>query len=243
MNSSFDDIGFWTKAWDTHLENYLAATPRCGVWLAATLPWKAMTFLEIAGGSCRDARYLASKKGVRKVIATDFDSKMLTYLEQRFPTSPILLKTENAFNLSFANNSVDISYHNGFYVYFKDEHKIKCLLKEQARVTKKYIIAIVHNAENIELVKHFKDEADSDRLYDIRFFTREELARLAYESGISMRSISMHKFGGRADCLFQSRFRRFQNPFNRVAEHLVPRLYSLQPWSATERIACVIALG
>jgi len=55
--SFFQEQTFWSDAWVRHIESYLAAPPRCGIWLMTNYG-KNHSILECAGGSCRDSRYL-----------------------------------------------------------------------------------------------------------------------------------------------------------------------------------------
>ena len=61
MHEGLVDQGFWEDAWVRHLEQYLSTPPRAGLWLAARFPLAAWRVLELAGGSCRDSRYLAEQ--------------------------------------------------------------------------------------------------------------------------------------------------------------------------------------
>jgi len=233
----FHDQNFWAKLWSYHLESYLAAPPRCGYWMASFLQnCYHYTILEIAAGSCRDSRYLSSL-GYR-VVALDFDGKTLCYLVQHFRGSPLFYCVGDAFALPFSEKSFDVSFSNGFWVCFDDDGLLHSLLREQARVTRKYLITFVHNKENSSLVNLFRDKSLHDPLYDIRFFTRNELAKIVRESGITFRSISFYKFGGLADIFYSARFTKFV----RYISLLVPKLYAFQSWQQTERIVCVVEL-
>ncbi len=231
---------FWTEAWQRHLDTYLKAPPRAGYWLERRFGRK-ISALELAGGSCRDSRYLATR-GVN-AIGTDFDQKTLAYLQQKFPNSPLDLRREDAFALNFPDRSVDLSFSNGFWILFTDNAKLILLAREQARVTRKWMVIIVHNAMNSNLRKTFAECASKDPLYDIRFFEPQEVGNLIRSSGISFKSISLEKFGGGVDLFYHSRLKGVPNPVAAVAPGLVPHLYSLQGWASTERIACVVELA
>ncbi|MEM3594523.1 MAG: hypothetical protein QXS27_07320, partial [Candidatus Jordarchaeaceae archaeon] len=107
-------------------------------------------------------------------------------------------------------------------------------------VTKKLLIAFVHNQANQNLVEIFRKKARHDPLYDIRFFTREELLRIIKNAGVPYKRIRLHKFGGWADVLYS---RRLPYIWQRVAPSIVPTLYRFQPWGRTERIVCVVELS
>jgi ubiquinone/menaquinone biosynthesis C-methylase UbiE len=229
---------FWSETWVRHIEAYLSAPPCCGYWIASHFS-RALSVLEIAGGSCRDSHYLALQGF--NVTASDFDQKTLDYLKKRYQNSPLHLLKEDAFRLSFDDKSVDLSFSNGFWIYFNDD-KIISLIREQERVTKKFIISLVHNIDNEPLVKRFKQESRVDKLYDIRFFNREDLRKIVDASGLKYKSITMNKFGGAMDKLLAKSIKGFNNPLQGLTKHVVPRMYKYQPWSVTERIACVIEL-
>jgi len=89
MHEGLQRQGFWEEAWVRHLEQYLVTPPRAGLWLHSRFRLDGWRVLEIAGGSCRDSRYLA-EQGV-EAIGSDFDQKTLDYLAQRFPASPLTL--------------------------------------------------------------------------------------------------------------------------------------------------------
>lgn len=240
MSNHLSSESFWQDAWMLHIEAYLTAPPRCGYWLAAMFPDKRLRIIEIACGSGRDSRYLA----VRGYAAsgTDFDGQTLDYLSRRFPDSPLQLYREDAFGFSFPDKSFDLSFSNGFWVCFRDDRQLHLLIREQERITRRYLIALVHNAENDALIAQFREKGKSDPLYDVRFFHRDELRRIIDSSGIRYKRIEFRKFGGPVDLLYATRIKRMPNLLKGVAHHIVPRLYRLQSWKSTERIACIVEL-
>ncbi|MEM4655143.1 MAG: methyltransferase domain-containing protein [Thermosphaera sp.] len=240
MSTHFSSEEYWQNAWQKHLETYLASPPRCGYWLASRFPDKRLTIIEIAGGSCRDSRYLAMN-GYR-AIGTDFDSRTIEYLKLRFPEFSLALQREDAFNFSFSNKSFDISFSNGFWVCFPSNQQLHALLREQERITSKWLITLVHNANNHSLVETFREKAKTDPLYDIRFFSQDELRTIINESGIRYKRLFLEKFGGPADRLYAARIKRLPNILRNVARYIVPRIYQFQSWNVTERIACLIEL-
>ena len=235
MHEGLQQQGFWEEAWVRHIEQYLAAPPRAGLWLQERFSLTDWKVLEIAGGSCRDSRYLADQ-GV-DATGSDFDQRTLDYLRQRFPHSPLVLSREDAAAMTLPDRSVDLSMHNGFWVLFPDNDQVVALLREQVRVTRRVVVALVHNADNPRVVAAFARKAKVDPLYDIRFFHREELATLVQAAGLSPRSVRIEKFGGPVDRLLS-----LPGSPGRWARSLVPRLYSLLPWALVERIALVIEL-
>lgn len=240
MSNYFSSESFWQNAWRRHIDVYLANPPRCGYWLAAMFPDKKLKFIEIAGGSCRDSRYLADTG--YSCIGTDFDQYTIEYLKDRFPHSSLRLFREDAFHFSFLDKSFDISFSNGFWILFSDNQQLYSLLKEQERITRRYIITLVHNATNKKLVKEFQEKAKTDQLYNIRFFQINELRTIINSSGILYKRIVFKKFGGPFDMFYSSRIKRVPNLLKKFARHIVPRLYKFQSWESTERIACVIEL-
>ena len=110
------------------------------------------------------------------------------------------------------------------------------------RITRKYMVILVHNGENAQLISDFSEKAKGDELYKIRFFRRAEIESLVRKAGLPIRSLSLRKFGGPADGLLQSRFGRLPNVLRRYAPAVLPRLYAFQGWSKTERIAVVVEL-
>lgn len=235
MHEGLVDQGFWEDAWVRHLEQYLSTPPRAGLWLAARFPLAAWRVLELAGGSCRDSRYLA-EQGVA-AIGSDFDQKTLDYLARRYPASPLVLQREDASALSLADGAVDLSMHNGFWVLFGDDAKLVQLLREQARVTRRVLVALVHNADNPRVVAAFARKAQADPLYDIRFFRRGELPALVAAAGLRPRAVRLEKFGGPVDRLLA-----LPGAAGRAARWAVPRLYRWLPWRWVERVALVVEL-
>jgi len=235
MHEGLQLQGFWEEAWVRHLEQYLVTPPRAGLWLRSRFALQGWRVLEIAGGSCRDSRYLA-EQGI-DAIGSDFDQKTLDYLAQRFPNSPLTLAREDAAAMSLPDRSVDLSVHNGFWVLFSDDVRIVALLREQARVTRRVLVALVHNADNLRVVAAFARKAKTDPLYDIRFFRRAELVPLVQAAGLTPRALHIEKFGGPVDRLLA-----LPGVFGRIARAVVPRLYRFLPWSHVERIALVLEL-
>ncbi len=231
---------FWEKSWKKHIQDYLKAPPRAGIFIANYFK-NIKTVLEIAGGSCRDSRYLANIG--YKATGSDFDEKTLNYLQNElFINDKLNYSKQDAFNLTFANDSFDLIFHNGFFIYFNDE-QIKQMLKEQARVAKKYIVFFVHNSKNKKLVKIFENKAKSDELYKVRFFNAAKTVDLIKNSSINYKNIKIKKFGGFYD-LFYKKFLKgwIPNPVYPFRKLLIPKLYQLQKWENTERICCIVEL-
>jgi hypothetical protein len=234
-----DTQQFWESAWVTHLEQYLSAPPRTGYWLRQRLPLHAHNVLEMAGGSCRDSRFLATK-GIN-CTGSDFEKKTLDYLASRFKDCPLKLKQADGFSLPFIDNEFYTSFHNGFWIYFSNMD-IKKLAVEQARITRRYMIILVHNKLNSDLVKTFAQKSKKDELYRIRFFEPNEVVNLVRGTGIPVKSIKIEKFGGVIDALYSPQLTGGSKLIQTLSSWVVPHLYKFQPWSKVERIACIVEL-
>jgi hypothetical protein len=230
---------FWVDAWKRHIETYLANPPRAGFWIKSHFN-KVLSVLEIAGGSCRDSRYLFNQGF--NATGTDFDLSTLDYLRKRFPESKFPMLKEDAFAFSFPDKSFDLTFSNGFWVLFPNDNDVSKLIKEQERITRKYLISLIHNGDNEKLVETFRRKAQNDSLYDIRFFYRHEISDLIEQAGIKYKSIKIKKFGGTVDRLFSAKIKRIFPFLYPVLLRLVPRLYDLQSWSNVERIAVIVEL-
>jgi hypothetical protein len=138
----------------------------------------------------RDANYLAAKG--RRVIASDFTAELAE--DPRLASSNPLLEIRvlDAFATGLADKAFDVSYHNGLWVYFQNDEQIHRLAREQARITRRYMVVTVHSAQNERLKASFASRAAEDPLYDVRFFTRDELFHLLKPYGRT----KMFPFGG-----------------------------------------------
>ena len=238
INPSFSKSDFWAASWERHIKKYLSAHPRCGIWLNYYFSEKLLTFLECAGGSCRDSRYLFQKN--RKSKGSDFDQKTINYVNEKYSASGFVVVNEDSFVLSFASDSFDVVFHNGFWVCFDDDQKVLSLLNEQIRVARRYAVALVHNKMNQGLVDRFKDLSVKDDLYNLRFFDIDTLETILEASGIKFKRVKYEKFGGPVDRLYG--FGKKIPVLMPLARWLVPRLYRYQAWSKVERIAVIMEL-
>lgn len=146
--------------------------------------------LEIAAGSFRDVAKL-NKLGV-DCTGIDFSKKSVDLAKEKFNDISNKIKYMDAFNLSYNNEEFDLTYHNGFWVLFSN-NEIISLAKEQARITKKRIIATVHNAHNKNFVDYFKKLSKKDPLYNIRFFFSDEITELMKPIGKNISIIPVGK--------------------------------------------------
>jgi hypothetical protein len=238
MTAAMEKENYWSQSWQNHIENYLSAPPRLANWLMYRFPSKDLSFIEIAGGSCRDTLELHAAG--YNAQGADFDTQTLDYLRRRFPKDADIFVREDAFALSLPDKSRDISFSNGFWILFQDDDKIRQLVREQTRIASRFAIFICQNADCPGLVRQFADLAKTDDLYDIRFYQREEMRRLIDSSGIEYKSMTFNKFGGPTDLLYLKSIKGIPNPFEPLARQLCPRLYELQPWNRTQRIACIV---
>jgi hypothetical protein len=150
-----------------------------------------------------------------------------------------MFRCENAFSLTFEPKSFYLTFSNGLLVCFNDAD-IVCLLREQARVTQRYVVALVHNKLNQRLLKTFEEKAPVDPLYDIRFFTPMELRHIASLTGLRVSGVAVEKFGGPVDRLYS--ITKYLPSLKRFIYPFVPALYRLQPWSLVERCSMIMEL-
>jgi ubiquinone/menaquinone biosynthesis C-methylase UbiE len=232
----------WPRLWRRHLDQYLSKPPRTGFWMQSWFGRRAGSFLELGCGSGRDSVYL-SQQG-HAVVGTDLDGETLNELSRRFTAENISFQPADASALTFCDNQFDVVFHNGLWVLFEDDSFIVKMLREQVRVARKYVVIMVHNAENKGLVKLFETRAEQDELYDIRFFDRTHILGLISDAGIAYKSVKILKFGGRMDLLYRAKRVKkiLPNVLWPIRHQAVPRLYQLESWSRVERLACVVEL-
>ena len=91
-------------------------------------------------------------------------------------------------------------------------------------------------------MEQFHKGAQTDELYDIRFFTPDEVTQIVEASGVKHKRIYTLKFGGRMDLLYSAKRvkRILPNIVWPVRHAAVPRLYQFEAWERVERIACVV---
>ena len=232
--------GDWYKSWQIHLEQYLKAPPRTGMFIHSFFP-PIRNSLEIACGSSRDSIYLA-KKGV-DATASDYESRVINDLQKRFSFPHLEYQQADAFHLTFDDATFDMVFHNGFFICFHNDKEIHAMLREQARVSRKHIVFFIHNKLNASLVNRFAELAPTDPIYDIRFFDPDEIKDIVRSSPIKDYSVEILKFGGQFDLFFSKKIKRIiPNVLYPFREKVIPRLYQRQPWEKTERIACHIEL-
>jgi len=219
------------------LETYLVKSPRLGLFIHNKIGNRIRSVLEIACGSSRDVSFL-SRSGYQ-AYALDIDRNLLVMLRQKNPHPQPQFINANALHLCFRDSQFDLVFHNGFFIVFENDDDILDLLKEQMRVSRRYLLLVVHNRLNRKLVKEFQTQAQQDSIYSIRFFHPQELSEITGKTGINKKNIRIMKFGGIVD---SPKIRGLINPISFIPDRWKSFFYRFQPWAKTERIACLIKL-
>jgi len=165
----------WDQRWEGIFDHYQQDI-RHAHYLRALIQPDEQRFLEIAAGSFRDMAAL-NKWGLT-CFGVDYSGTAVELAQKTYPDLKPLISRMDCFSMEFDDNFFDVSYHNGFWVLFKEDDDIKRLIAEQVRVTKKRIIATVHNAHNQSFFDYFQKLALEDDLYKIRFFEMDEIKKL-----------------------------------------------------------------
>lgn len=164
-------VADWDSKWTDIFDHY-QNDPRHAHYINAIRHRDELRVLEIAAGSFRDIARL-NEKGVEG-YGIDFSPEAVTRARHFYPLQADKFSVQDAFNLNFTDSFFDLSYHNGFWGYFSDAD-IGKMAQEQARVTRKRMIVTVHNAHNIGFANYFQSKKDTDPLFNIRFFTVDEM--------------------------------------------------------------------
>jgi hypothetical protein len=163
---------FWKESWQQHWSSYLATPPHLGPCLELLFPNKSWTFLEMGGGSMRDSAYLAGTG--RKVTGSDYLPEAAAKAQETHKGVMDVI-TLNAFETGLPDNAFDVTFHNGLWVLFSKDEDIRKMAAEQARISRRYMAAIVHCAHNQKYREDFKERAKTDDLYNLRFFEIDEI--------------------------------------------------------------------
>jgi hypothetical protein len=227
---------FWKESWAHHLPSYLEMPARQGMYLELLFPDRSFTFIEFGAGSMRDARYLAERG--RRVIASDYTPELAA--DPRLNSGNPLLEVRvlDAFATGLPEKACDVSYHNGLWVLFQDDEDLQRLAREQARITRRYMVVTVHSAHNQPLKSSFADRVAADPLYDIRFFSRDELFGLLRPYGPTR----IYPYGGPWDGQLIGGWRLGRLPLGMrrwVYRHVCPHTAPSQ-W---ERLTAVTRVG
>jgi len=172
--TSLSESKDWNEKWVDIFDHYQQDL-RHAYYIHAILNPDEEKLLEIGAGSFRDMAELR-RRGLN-CEGMDFSEEAVHRAKQKFSEFSNVIRQMSAFEFSYPDKSFDLSYHNGFWVLFDDE-QIKKLIAEQVRITKKRIVATVHNAHNQQFVEYFNSLKINDPLYDIRFFTMDKMIEL-----------------------------------------------------------------
>ncbi len=164
----------WDAKWTSIFDRYQADL-RHAYYIRALLKPGENRLLEMAAGSFRDMGLLR-RLGIN-CSGMDFSAESVARAHAAFPDAVDNIIQASAFDLPYSDGFFDVTYHNGFWVLFDDARLLE-LAAEQARVTRGRMFATVHNAHNAGFVDYFDRMRRDDPLYDIRFFTIDEISRL-----------------------------------------------------------------
>lgn len=179
----------WDRKWVDIFDHYQSDL-RHAYYIHAMLNEDEHRILEIAAGSFRDMTELR-RRGF-DCEGMDFSTESVARARQHFPEFSRAIHHASAFEMPFADQAFDVSYHNGFWVLFSDE-QIRHLAAEQARISRSRIIATVHNSHNKQFVDYFEKKKANDPLYDIRFFNIDQMMELMHETCRSVEIIPVGK--------------------------------------------------
>lgn len=167
----YKTVNEWDKEWEDSFDHYQLDI-RHAYYVNAVIDGNCNKVLEIAAGSFRDMNKL-NGLGV-DCYGVDYSEVSVTKAKKQFPDLDNKILKGDAFALPFKDKGFDASYHNGFWGYF-DNDCIDKLLREQIRVTKKIVIATVHNRHCQQFFDYFERKKIESPLFSIRFFTKEEM--------------------------------------------------------------------
>lgn len=164
----------WDEKWKL-IFNHYQQDLRHSYYVNAFLDEDDKRVLEMGAGSFRDMAQL-NKLGI-DCWGTDFSETSVSLAKKHFLSLENKIFQSDAFSLkNIRDKEFDCTFHNGLWVLFEDDQEILKLAKEQARVTKRKLIATVHNAHNKEFIEYFKQLSKNDELYKIRFFEKDEIS-------------------------------------------------------------------
>lgn len=179
----------WDNKWHELFDHY-QNDPRHAFYINAFLS-REDKVIELAAGSFRDT-FKLNELGIN-CHAMDFSEEAVKLAHQLHPELTKQLNSGNAFELKYIKDKeFDVSFHNGFWVLF-DDNDIEMLAREQARISKRLMIATVHNAHNTQFVDYFAEKSEHDELFRIRFFTKEEIEEHLSKHCKSVRTIPVGK--------------------------------------------------
>lgn len=168
----------WNQKWEGIFDHYQQDL-RNSYYVNAVLSKDDKRLLELGAGSFRDMANL-NELG-KDASGCDYSDLAVDLAKKHFPNLSEKIFVADSFNMPITNNEYDVTYHNGFWALFDDE-AILSLAKEQARITRNKMIVTVHNAHNESFVNYFNELSEKDNLFQIRFFTIEEMTKLMGET-------------------------------------------------------------
>jgi SAM-dependent methyltransferase len=224
----------WNSQWEKWFNRYSQGNPRLGKWLASKYNISKATILEIGAGSGRESRFLSQR--AKSVTCADFAPLAVRLLaDSNLPPNMNAVEAD-AYNLPFSDKLFDLTFHKGFWILFDNNEKVEHLLREQLRVTRNVVSAIVQNSLNLKQVSKANAMAQNDSLFCFRFFRPNELEQLAWkvvsECGINAK-IRILKYGSPS-------LSRALIPFGALGDSLASKFYTYLPWSLIECAALEI---
>ncbi len=165
------EASHWDTKWPSIFDKYQHDL-RHAHYVRALKNSRDQSALELAAGSFRDVAAL-NRMGLR-CDGMDFSEEAVHLARARFPALATRLNKMDAFYLPLADDAYDLTYHNGFWGLF-DDADIDRLATEQARVTRRTVMATVHNAHNRQFHQYFERTRETDPLFNIRFFYEGEI--------------------------------------------------------------------
>lgn len=167
----YKTVNEWDREWYGSFDHYQLDT-RHAYYVNAVIGDSCNKVLEIAAGSFRDMNKL-NELGI-DCYGVDYSDVSVAKAKLQFSRLEHKIIKGDAFTLPFKDMEFDASYHNGFWGYF-DNEDIERLLQEQIRVTKRMVIATVHNRHCQQFFDYFERKKLESPLFNIRFFTNEEI--------------------------------------------------------------------
>lgn len=183
------DAHSWDSKWSGIFDQYQRDL-RHAHYIRSLMRPDERSVLEMAAGSFRDMAALR-RMGV-DCSGMDFSPESVQRARRAFPEFSGFIHRMNAYELDFPDEAFDLTYHNGFWILF-DDKEILSLAKEQARISKRRMIATVHNGHNQSFVEYFDRMKESDPLFDIRFFELDEIHGLMESVCTDVRVIPVGK--------------------------------------------------
>lgn len=183
---------YWNGAWKNYFDHY-QQDKRHAYYINAFLNDDEHKILEMASGSFRDFAELNALH--KNCYAFDYSEQSVSMAKQYFPELKDKISIQDAFHTDFADNEFDFSFHNGFWSLFFDDGQIIRLALEQLRITKKRIAFTVHNGHNKDFIAYFDKLKQNDILYDVRFFTMDEIKNIVSQLPVKQESLKIYPVG------------------------------------------------